>query len=85
MAEKSQRDLEDTELLEQVFRDVTPLPGRVIKRNVLRRRPRFPDHLGLGRRTPTLRPKRQTIIYLKSTMKSRRGWIIVPPVGSNVA
>ena len=34
MAKKSQRDLEDAELLEQVFRDVTPLPGRVIKRNV---------------------------------------------------
>ena len=34
MAEKSQRDLEDAELLEQVFHDVTPLPGRVIKRNL---------------------------------------------------
>ena len=34
MAEKSQRDLEDAELLEQVFRDATPLPGRVIKRNL---------------------------------------------------
>ena len=34
MAKKSQQDLEDAELLEQVFRDVTPLPGRVIKRNV---------------------------------------------------
>ncbi|MBN07496.1 MAG: hypothetical protein CMM45_06675 [Rhodospirillaceae bacterium] len=34
MAEKSQRDLEGAELLEQVFRDVTPLPGRVIKRNL---------------------------------------------------
>ena len=28
MAKKSQRDLEDAELLEQVFHDVTPLPGR---------------------------------------------------------
>ena len=34
MAKKSQQDLEDAELLEQVFHDVTPLPGRVIKRNV---------------------------------------------------
>ena len=34
MAKKPQRDLEDTELLEQVFHDVTPLPGRMIKRNV---------------------------------------------------
>ena len=34
MAKKSHGDLEDAELLEQVFHDVTPLPGRVIKRNV---------------------------------------------------
>ena len=34
MAKKPQRDLEDAELLEQVFRDVTPLRGRAIKRNV---------------------------------------------------
>ena len=34
MAKKSQRDLDDAELLEQVFHDVTPLPGRMIKRNV---------------------------------------------------
>ena len=34
MTKKSQRDLEDAELLEQVLHDVTPLPGRVIKRNL---------------------------------------------------
>ncbi len=34
MAKKSQRDLEDAELLKQVFHDVTPLPGRVINRTI---------------------------------------------------
>ncbi len=35
MAKKQQRDLDDAELLEQVFHDVTPLPGRAINRTVL--------------------------------------------------
>ena len=34
MAKKLHRDLEDAKLLEQVFHDVTPLPGREINRTI---------------------------------------------------
>ncbi len=34
MAKKSERDMDDAELLKQVFQDVTPLPGRAINRTV---------------------------------------------------